>query len=148
MTDPEDGALARILTEALYVLQGEVRLARAEVAQGLRGMVRGVGLMIAAAVLGLVALNTVAGAAVFALVGLGFSPASAGLAVGVALLVLAYASVRMALALLSPKNLLPLRALSRLREDVETLKSMVTPDAKDESARATEAQPHADRGAA
>lgn len=148
VSDPSAGPLANLLTDLVHVLQGNVRLARAEVAQGLRGMVRGAGLMIAAALLGVVAVNTVAGAAVFALVGQGLSPAWAGVAVGAALLAVAYAAVRLAVALLDPKNLLPLRTFSRWRDDVETLKSMVIHDANGENPLATETQPGADRGAA
>jgi hypothetical protein len=138
--------IADILSALLRLAQNEFLLARAEVARGLRGMVRGIGLLIVAAVLGLVALNTLAAAAFFALVALGLSPALASALVGLAILLLAYGLVRGAIALLNPKNLIPQRSLSRLRDDVETLKSMVTPDVKNELHPTAGAEPRTDRG--
>lgn len=156
MTGPEDpgaggvssGALRRTLSDLADVLLGELLLARAEFAQGARGMVRGAALLAIAAVLGIVALSILAQAAVFAAIAAGLSPPVAGLAVGAALLLLSGLAVWIGTAALSPRNLVPVRALSRLRADLETLKTMVTPDARPETPLAPEPQPAADRGAA
>lgn len=147
-SDPPVGPLACVLTDLLHVLQGEVRLGRAEVARGLRGILRGLALLVSAALLGLVAITTAAGAAVSALVALGLSPAWAGVAVSGTLLFAAIGAIWIAGALLNPMTLLPLKSLARLRADLETLRAMVTPDARQETTRPSDPQPASDRGAA
>ena len=85
--------------------------------------------LVVAAVLGITALNVLAGAAIAALVALGLAPIWATLVVGIALLVVVYALVQSGLSQIKPSNLAPKRIMANLRQDAETLKSMVISDA-------------------
>ena len=94
--------LSDALSQVTRLVRGEVQLAKAEVAQNLRNAGLGIGLLVGAAVLALVALIMLAGALAVALaqvggIGLGW----AGLIVGV--LVLAVAAL-LALRGSTPKN--------------------------------------------
>jgi hypothetical protein len=81
------------------------------------------------AVLAVVSLHVLAAAAVAAAVALGLSPLWASVAVGTALLLLAFGFIQYGLALLRPSNIAPRRTLRSLRQSAETLKTMVTDDA-------------------
>lgn len=154
MSEPDEPAagdgpadlLVRLLTDLVQVLQGDVLLARAEIARGLRGMGLGLVLMIVAALLAMLALNALAAAALLGLVALGLPPVWASVVLGLGLLLLAYAGLRVALALLNPGNLIPIRSLSRLFNDLAALKPKGKSDAQPEIDPSRQAQPEPDRG--
>lgn len=114
---------AEVFAGLARLVQGELRLARAEAAEGLRGMVAGVAKLVVAAVVGLVALNVLAGAAVGALAATGMGPVWAAVVVG---LVLALGALGLALAgraALRLEALRPDRTLRNLGRDANALRS-------------------------
>lgn len=117
--------VADLLSGLSRLVRGEIALARAEVARGLRAAVGALVAIGVAAILGLTALNVLAGAAVAALVAAGLSAVWAGVLVGFGLLVVAMVLLGQARGRLRPANLAPRRSMINLRRDGETLKSMV-----------------------
>ena len=111
------------------LIRGELALARAEAKRSLSDATSAVGKLVVAAILGGVALNVLAGAAVVGLVAAGLTPVWASVAVGVGILLVAFVLVQLALSQLKPANLAPNRSMANLRQDAETFKSMVIPDA-------------------
>lgn len=105
------------------LVQGELRLARAEVAQGLRGMVGGIVKLAVAGIVALVALNILAGAAVAGLAATGLGPAWAALVVGLVLALVALGLAMAGRAALRLDALRPDRALRGLRRDADAVKS-------------------------
>lgn len=118
--------LADLASGFSRLIRGEIALARAETSAALRDAARGVAKLAIAAVIGITALNLLAGAAVAGLVHLGLSPAWAAVALAAALLLVAFGLVQTGLRALDPENLAPKRALRNLRRDAETLKTMVS----------------------
>ena len=119
------GLVTDVVTGLARLVQGEIELARAEVARSLRDAAAAVGKLVIAAILGITAVNVLAGAAVAGLVALGLSPVWASVVVGGILLLLAFGTLQFALSVLRPANLAPKRIFPNLRRDAETLKSMV-----------------------
>ena len=138
-TKPDDNSAASLLGDVVSgfgrLIQGEFALARAEAKRSLADATSAIGKLIIAAVLGITALNVLAGAAVAALVSAGWTPPSASLAVGVVALLLAVLLARMALGQLKPSNLIPKRTMANLRQDAKTLKSTVISDATSQTNR-------------
>jgi hypothetical protein len=126
--DNPAGLITDVLAGLSRLVQGEIALAKAEVARSLQDIVRAMLRLLIAAILGITALNVLAGAAIAALVGAGLSPLWASIAVGGVLLLVAGGLVQAGLSLLKATNLAPQRSMNSLRRDVETLKSMVTPN--------------------
>lgn len=123
------GLLGDVVSGFARLIRGELALARAEAKRSLNDATAGLGKLVIAAILGITALNVLAGAAVAVLVAIGLAPVWASVLVGVALLLLAYAIIQIGLAQLKPSNLAPKRVMANLRHDAETLKSMVIADA-------------------
>ncbi len=117
------------------LISGEIALARAEAKRSIGDAGSALGKLAIAAILAVVALNVLSGAAVAGLVMLGLTPVWASLAVGAGLVLLAALIARVALAQLKPANLAPKRMMANLRQDAETLKSMVISDATTSSTR-------------
>lgn len=113
------------------LVQGELRLARAEAVQGLRGMAGGVAKLAVAAVVALVALNVLAGAAVGALAATGMGPAWAAIVVGLALALVALGLALAGRAALRLDALRPDRTLRSLRRDADALKSGLKSEGSD-----------------
>lgn len=111
------------------LVRGEFALATAEAKRSLNDAKGALVKLVVAAVLGITALNVLAGAAIAALVAAGLAPIWATLVVGIALLVVVYALVQSGLSQIKPSNLAPKRIMANLRQDAETLKSMVISDA-------------------
>lgn len=130
--DPQDRPMGALLTDALQhlssLMRGEVRLARAEIEASLRTATAGIGLLLAAVVLAVTALNVLSAALVAALVAKGMPAAWAALVVGsgfaAAALLLALAGAKT----LRPTGLAPTRFMRSLRRDAETFKEIVTND--------------------
>lgn len=125
--------LADVVSGIARLVRGELALARAEAKRSVKDASSAIAKLVIAAIAGITACNVLTGAAVAALVGAGWSPAVASVAVGAALLLLAYVLVQFALSQLKPSNLVPKRMMANLRQDAETLKSMVVTDATSNS---------------
>lgn len=123
-----DGLFADVLSAATRLLRGEIALARAEAEQRARSLARAMVQCVVAVVLGITAMNVLAGAGVAALVAYGQSPTVAALIVAVVLLALAFGFGRWAMWLLSPDRLTMHRTMTSLGRDVAALKSMVKSD--------------------
>jgi CBS domain containing-hemolysin-like protein len=137
MTDQADrtaraspaGLLNEVVSGIARLIRGELALARAEAKRSLGDATSALGKLVIAAILGITALNVLAGAAVAGLVAAGLTPLLASVAVGVGLLLVAFALVQIGLAQLKSSNLAPKRMMANLRQDAETLKFMVISDA-------------------
>jgi protein-S-isoprenylcysteine O-methyltransferase Ste14 len=123
------GLVADVLTSASRVVQGEIALLRAEARERAQFAQAAVVLGVLAAVLGMTALNVLAGAAVTALGALGLAPHWATLVVGVVLTVMAIALARAGMAALRNATTGPVRAVAQVSRDIETLQTMVKQDA-------------------
>ena len=121
--------LGEVALGVTQLLKGEFALVRAEAQRSLRHATSAIVIFVAAAVLGIAAVNLLAAAAVGALMAAGLSLVWANIAVGAVLLLAAIAIIKHALTLLSPSNLAPNRSFANLRQDAEILKSMVIPNA-------------------
>lgn len=130
---PNDDSPARLLGDVVggfsRLVRGEIALAKAEAEQSVQKTVTAGVQVLIGAVLAIVSLHVLAAAAVAAAVALGLSPLWASVAVGTALLLLAFGFIQYGLALLRPSNIAPRRTLRSLRQSAETLKTMVTDDA-------------------
>lgn len=113
--------IAEVFAGMGRLVQGELRLARAELADSLRGMVGGVAKLVVAAVIALVALNVLAGAAIAALAMTGMGPVWAALIVGLVLAVVALGLGLAGRAALRLDALRPDRTLRSLRRDADAL---------------------------
>ncbi len=137
MTDrPHNGAgqsrvtlMGDVVAGFARLVRGEFALASAEAKRSLGDASAALAKLVIAAILGITAVNVLSGAAVAGLVLAGLAPIWASLAVGAALLLAAYIFVRVGLAHLKPANLAPKRMMANLRQDAQTLKSLVIPDA-------------------
>ncbi len=118
-----------LLSGLSRLVRGEVALAQAEAKRSLRDMIGALVAVVVAVILGITALNVLAGAAVAALVLLGLSAVWASVAVGVSLFVLAIVLVLYARRQMTAENLAPTRSIKNLQRDAETLKTMVKPGA-------------------
>ena len=103
------------------LVQGELRLARVEAAEGLKTAGAGLVKIGVAAIVGLVGLNVLAGAAVAALAATGFGPAWSALLVGVVLCLVALGLALAGRAALRLRGIWPDRALRGLRRDAEAV---------------------------
>jgi hypothetical protein len=113
--------LSDILAGFGRLVAGELRLARAELAESLRaagGGALGIGL---AAVASLVGLNQLASAATLGLIAAGLGPAAAAALVGVGLLGLSLVLFALGRAALRRAGFWPRRAIGGLRRDAETV---------------------------
>ena len=118
------------MTDALShlsnLLRGEIALARSEIDSSIRSAAVGLGMLMAAIVFAITALNAISAALIAALIDAGLPPAGAALLVGVAFALLAIALARQGSAALRPSRLIPNRTLHNLAKDAETLKEAMT----------------------
>jgi hypothetical protein len=120
------GLVSDALTHVMQILRGEVALARAEVKASLRKAAVGIGLLLAAVVMAITALNLLSAALVGMVVYAGLSPVWATVAVGLVFTGLALTLGWFGANALKPVGLVPARALRGLRHDAETLKEGLT----------------------
>jgi Putative Actinobacterial Holin-X, holin superfamily III len=114
------------------LVEGELRLARAEVRQAVKDAQRGLVRLAVAAVLAVAGLNVLAAAAVAGLVAAGLGAAAAGLIVALATLAIAVVLVLSARSSLDPARFWPRRALHGLRRDAKAVSSAFhRPEAQD-----------------
>jgi hypothetical protein len=112
------GALANLGS----LIRNEFDLARAEVSENLGKAGAAVGLILAAAVIVLVALNVLAAALVAALTNAGIGAGWSALIVGVAFAVIAYVMARKGLNDLSLSSLAPSRTARNVQRDAAAIK--------------------------
>jgi hypothetical protein len=104
------------------LVQGELKLARAEMSQILSRAGVGIALIAVAMLMALVALNVIASAAVAYIAAAGLSVGTAALLVGGALLLIAIALVLAGKSRLSASALTPDETVKNLKKDYSTLK--------------------------
>jgi hypothetical protein len=121
--------MADVLAGVSRLVQGELALARAEASERLQSAKQAVVQVAVAGVLGIVAVNVLAAGAVAFAVAAGLSAVWASVLVGGCLLLLALGIAQDASRRLHEAGTLPKRSAASVRRDVETLQTMVTPDA-------------------
>ena len=127
---PGPGAMfADVLAGVSRLVQGELALARAEAAERLGVLRQSLVQAVIAAVLGMAAITLLAGAVVAAAVAAGLHSAWAAALVGGAILLLALGFGRHAARLMRDAGGMPRHSAASIRRDVETLQTMVRPDA-------------------
>jgi hypothetical protein len=113
--------LSDVATGVGRLVQGELRLARAEATEALKAAGSGLVKIAIAAVVALVGLNVLAGAAVAALATTGLGPVWSAVVVGLALCLLALGLALAGRAALRLRGIWPERVLRGLRRDVEAV---------------------------
>jgi hypothetical protein len=114
--------LSEVTTALGRLVRGELMLARIEATEGLKAAGSGLVKIGIAAVLGLVGLNVLAGAAVAGLAETGLGPAWAAVIVGVVLCLVAVGLVWAGKAALKLRSILPNRAMRGLQRDAEAVR--------------------------
>jgi len=104
------------------LVRKEVTLAKAELRQNLNRAGTGLGMIVAAAVLGIVTLNVLTVALVAALAETDLGPIWSAVVVGVVLAILAYVLLRKGMADLKPENLMPTRTVENVQRDASAVK--------------------------
>lgn len=123
------GLMADVLAGVMRLVQGELALFRAEARQRAQAAQSALLLIVFAVVLGLTALNVLAGALITGVVALGLAPHWATLLVGVLLALVAAALARGAIAHINCATTGAVRTAQSVRRDIETLQAMVKQDA-------------------
>ncbi|MBP1806420.1 phage holin family protein [Rubellimicrobium aerolatum] len=121
---PTGSLLSDAINQLTRLVRGEVALAKAEVAQNIRNAGIGVGLLVGAAILALVALHVLAAALVAALAHW-IGPGWAALLVGVVVLIVAVILALRGLNALKPENLAPSRTVRSVQADAQAIKENV-----------------------
>lgn len=124
------GLMSQVLSGVGRLVQGELRLARAEAADSLRSVASGLAKLAGAAVVALVGLNVLAGAAVGALAQAGLGPVWAALVVGLVLVLVALALAAAGRAGLRLRGRRPVRLLWGLGRDAAALRAGLTMEEK------------------
>ncbi|WP_330447533.1 phage holin family protein (plasmid) [Paracoccus marcusii] len=126
MPDPvRSQSPASLAADALRIssdlVRKEVSLAKAELRQNLNRAGTGLGMIVAAAVLGIVTLNVLTVALVAALAETDLGPIWSAVVVGVVLAILAYVLLRKGMADLKPENLMPTRTVENVQRDASAV---------------------------
>lgn len=108
------------------LVKGELMLAKAEAVEGAKAAVGGLVKIGVAAILALVGLNVLAGAAVAALAEAGLGPAWSAVIVGLVLVGVAVGLALAGKAALRPRGLWPDRAVRGLRRDAEAVRGALS----------------------
>ncbi len=127
MTDPvRSQNPASLATDALRLsgdlVRKEIALAKAEMRQNLSHAGAGLGMIVAAAVLGIVTLNVLTVALVAALAETNLGPIWSAVIVGMILAIIAYVLLRKGMAELKPENLMPTRTVENVQRDANAVK--------------------------
>jgi cytochrome c biogenesis protein CcdA len=121
--------IADVMSGVARLVQGEIALAKAEASERVNAMQRSIVQGVVAVVLGITAINVLAGAVVSGGVALGLSPIWAAAVVGGVLLLVALGFAQHAARLLRDASSLPKRSAASVKRDLETLQTMVKRDA-------------------
>ncbi len=116
------GLIGDALQTVASLVRSEVDLARAEINQNLHRAGTAVGMLVAAVVLALTALNVLAAALSAALTELGLEPAWSALIVGVAFAILAGILMSKGLNDLKLSSLAPTRTAENVKRDAQAVK--------------------------
>lgn len=117
--------LGDALTHLTALFRGELDLLRAEVDQNVKKATTAIGLLVAAVVFLLVALNVLAAALVSLITELGIDPGLSAVIVGVALALIGAISAWKGQSDLKATSLAPTRTAKNLQRDTETVKKAV-----------------------
>jgi hypothetical protein len=123
---PTGTLLSDAVNQLTRLVRGEIALAKAEVAQNVRSAALGIGLLVGAVVLALVALNVLAAALVAALAETGLGAGWSALIVGAVILIVAAILAMRGLNALKPENLAPSRTVRNVQADAQTIKENVS----------------------
>ena len=125
-TEHETKSTPGLMTEALNhvsaLVRNEVDLARAEINENVRKAMTAVGLLVAAAVIALTALNVLAAALVAAIAEWGLEEGWAALIVGVIFGVIAFIMLSKGMNDLKASSLAPSRTTRNVKRDANTVK--------------------------
>lgn len=127
-TRPAGALLSDLLRHLSGLLRGELALARAEIEGNIRAAAVGIGLIVAAAVIALGALNLLSAALVAAIAELGVPYGWAAFGVGTALALISLGLALKGVRALKLSSLAPGRTVRNVRRDAQTLKEVVTHD--------------------
>ncbi len=116
------GSMNKVLVQATELFRGEFDLARTEVQENLNRAMIAIGLVVAAIVLFLVALNVLAAALVTGIAELGIGAGWAALIVGGVFLIIGLGMVLMGKNKLASASLAPSRTARNVQRDVRTTK--------------------------
>ncbi|MDT0682769.1 phage holin family protein [Roseicyclus sp. F158] len=116
------GLLSDAMNHVSNLLRNEMDLARAEISENVKRAAIAIGLLAAAGIIALVALNVLAAALVAALAETGLEPGWASLIVGVALAVIAFALVAKGSHDLKGTSLAPTRTSKNIKRDAEAVR--------------------------
>ena len=125
MTEHSQESTPTLVTEAMSrvsnLVREEFNLARAEMDENLRRALAAIGMLVAAVVIALTALNVLAGALSAALVEMGMAPGWAALTVGAAFGLIAWALMAKGTNDLKLSSLAPTRTAANLKRDANTV---------------------------
>lgn len=125
---PLAGLFADVIEGVSRLIRGEIALAKAEAKLAVSQASRAAAQIAVAAIVGIVGLNVLAGAAVAGLVALGLAPGWSALIVGVVLLLLALGYLQHGLGLWRGTSFWPRRGVLARGRAVETYAQGVGPD--------------------
>nr|WP_052026140.1 phage holin family protein [Oceaniovalibus guishaninsula] len=114
--------LTDTLNSVSSLIRNEIDLARAEVDQNVKRAGRAIGMLVAAGVIGLVALNVLAAALVDAIAAFGLAVGWAALIVGAILGIIAYILMNKGTSDLKLSSLAPTRTAKNVRRDANAVK--------------------------
>lgn len=117
------GLIGDAMTHVSALLRGEVNLAPAEIDRNLRRAGTAIGMLAAALVVSLTALNVLTGAIVAGLSEAGMGPGWAAFAVGVLMALVAYGFARKGMNDLKLSSITPSRTAANMRRDAQALKA-------------------------
>ncbi len=110
------------LSHVSALVRKEIDLARAEMNENIDGALMGIGLVIAAAVFLITALNVLTGALVAAITAAGLPAIWSALLVGIIFCIIAYVMATSGIAKLKLTSIAPSRAAENVKRDVEAVK--------------------------
>lgn len=122
---PLRALIGDIVTRITVLLRKEFDLARSEVAENLNRAAFGAGLLVAATILALTALNVLAVAAVVGLMTTGLDVIWATLAIGGGGLIVAIILAAVGISRVKPANMAPTRSIRELRRNTEAAREAV-----------------------
>ncbi|WP_103257698.1 phage holin family protein [Tabrizicola aquatica] len=125
-TEGTASLLSEVASGLGRLVKGELMLAKAEAVEGAKAAVGGLIKIAVAAILALVGLNVLAGAAVAALAEAGLGPAWSAVIVGLVLVGVAVGLALAGKAALRPQGLWPDRAVRGLRRDAEAVRGAMS----------------------